>query len=60
MLFTPMVEGEMITEVAGMTVFDHMGEDTIRVRMEVSKSDREQFEEYGDAVDGDGHWRNHS
>lgn len=52
MLFTPRVEGEMITEVAGMIVFDHMGEDTIRVRMNISSEDYENFHNYGDSEVG--------
>jgi hypothetical protein len=52
MAFTPMVEGELISEVKGMTVNDHMGLDTIRVRMEISSEDYENYHKYGDCAIG--------
>jgi hypothetical protein len=52
MVFTPMVEGELISEVKGMMVNDYMGLDTIRVRMDISSQDYENYHKYGDCETG--------
>lgn len=54
MLFTPRVQGELINEVAGMTLNDWergIG-DAIRVRMEISADDYKNYGEYGECEIG--------
>ena len=50
MLFTPRAQGEVINEVAGMTLNDWQRGigDAIRVRMEISGEDYDNYHDYGD------------
>lgn len=54
MLFTPRAQGEVINEIAGMTLNDWergLG-DAIRVRMEISGQDYDDYHEYGNGEYG--------